>query len=172
MAQGRTIVIAVLAAVSGFAVATVLHNYPKDVVTRHRFCTVCAEYEETYDEGAILGATHGHKQRFGGAVRNLLTTAVGDHEHHFTEWATIHPTYGVPDENPYIAERIRVIEEMESQPHVIALLDTSMRNAPDCTIRLLQSIIDPAYKVSPQVLRQLDEERPWPERCTAIVPKS
>jgi hypothetical protein len=168
--MGRTIGIAVIALVIGFAIATLLHNYPKDVVTRHRFCLVCAEYEETYDEATILGATHGHKEHFGGPVRELLAPAVGAHEHRFTEWTTIHPTFGVPAENPYIEERVRAIQEIERSPHTIALLDASMRNAPDCTIRLLQLVIDPAHKVSPTVLQQLDKELPWPERCTSIVP--
>lgn len=168
--MARTIGVAVVALVIGFAIATVLHNYPKDVVTRHRFCVMCAEYEETYDEATIMGATHGRKERFGGPVRELLKPAVGEHEHRFTEWTTIHPTFGVPAENPYIEERVRAIQEIERSPRLIALLDTAMRNAPECTTRLLQLVIDPAYKVSPTVLLELEKERPWPERCTSIVP--
>ena len=100
--------IAFAAALFGFVIASLLHSYPKDVATRHRYCQVCAEYEETYEEGVIFGGEEGYKNG-GGAVRDLLAPAVGEHEHDYTEWATIFPTFGVEPEHPDVAQRAQAI---------------------------------------------------------------
>ncbi len=165
-----SLVAACIGAVVGFVVALLLHNYPKDVVTRHRYCLVCAEYEESHREGAILGAAHGEKHSFGGPVRNLLAPAVGEHEHRYTEWTTIHPTFGVPAEHPEIAERVRAIAEIESSPQLVSVLDQAMRNDRERTVSLLQRTIDPAVALPLSVIAQLDVDAPWPERWATVAP--
>ncbi len=163
-----TVIGALIGALIGFLVTALLFNYPKDVVTRHRFCQACAEYEETYDEGTILGAEHDSRQRFGGPVHELLASAVGEHDHRWTPWATIHPTFGVPPEHPEVAERARAIREIEGSPRLISVLDQAMRNDRERTVALVQRLIDPGRDASMAVLTELDRDEPWPQRWTAV----
>ncbi len=150
---------------AGFIVAALLHAYPKDQVTRHRYCQLCAEYEETYREGVILGARTENKSRFGGPLQRLLAPSIGEHEHRYTEWATIFPTFGVPDEHPEVAERIRGIRELEEDPHAISALEQAMRQDEARATRLIQRLIDPAEKLSMTVIMPLERnELSWDER--------
>ena len=154
---------------AGFVVATLLHNYPKHQVTRHRYCQLCAEYEESYREGVILGARTDDKSRFGGPLRRLLAQSVGEHEHRYTEWATIFPTFGVPDEHPEVAERIRGIRELEDDPYAISALEQAMRQDEARTTRLIQRIIDPAEGLSITVISPLmRDELSWDERWAQV----
>lgn len=154
---------------AGFVVAALLHNYPKDQVTRHRYCLVCAEYEETYREGVVLGAREENKSRFGGPLHRLLAPAVGEHEHRYTEWATIFPTFGVPEQHPAIAERIRAIRELDDSPQAISALEQAMRNDQARTIRLIQRLIDPAEALSLTVLMPLQNHQlGWDERWARV----
>jgi hypothetical protein len=154
---------------AGFVVATLLHNYPKDQVTRHRYCQRCAEYEETYREGVILGARTESKSRFGGPLHRLLAPSVGEHEHHYTEWATIFPTFGVPNEHPEIAEQTREIRELEDDPHAISALEQAMRQDEARTTRLIQRLIDPAEGLTKTVIMPLmRNELSWDERWAQV----
>jgi hypothetical protein len=154
---------------AGFVVAALLHNYPKDQVTRHRYCQLCAEYEETYREGVILGAHTGNKSRFGGPLRRLLAQSVGEHEHRYTEWATIFPTFGVPAEHPEIADRIRGIRELDESPQAISALEQAMRQDEARTTRLIQRLIDPAEGLSLDVISPLTRnELSWDERWAQV----
>lgn len=154
---------------AGFVVATLLHSYPKDEVTRHRYCQLCAEYEETYHEGVILGARTESKSRFGGPLRRLLAQSVGEHEHRYTEWATIFPTFGVPNEHPEVAERIRGIRELEASPQAISALEQAMRQDEARTTRLIQRLLDPAEGLSLAVIAPLGrDELGWDERWAAV----
>lgn len=154
---------------AGFVVATLLHSHPKDEVTRHRYCQLCAEYEETYHEGVILGARTESKSRFGGPLRRLLAQSVGEHEHRYTEWATIFPTFGVPNEHPEVAERIRGIRELEASPHAISALEQAMRQDEARTTRLIQRLLDPAEGLSLAVIAPLGrDELGWDERWAAV----
>jgi hypothetical protein len=157
---------------AGFVVATLLHNYPKDVVTRCRYCQLCAEYEETYREGVILGARTENKSRFGGPLQRLLAQSVGEHEHRYTEWATIFPTFGVPDEHPEVAERIRGIRELEDDPHAISALEQAMRQDEERTTRLIQRLIDPAEGLSMTVISPLERNTlSWDDRWAQVEQK-
>jgi len=157
---------------AGFVVATLLHNYPKDEVTRHRYCQLCAEYEETYREGVILGARTENKSLFGGPLRRLLAPSVGEHEHRYTEWATIFPTFGVPDEHPEVAERIRGIRELEESPQAISALEQAMRQDEERTTRLIQRLLDPAERLSMAVISPLErDELSWDERWAEVEKK-
>jgi hypothetical protein len=153
---------------AGFVVAALLHNYPKDQVTRHRYCQVCGEYEETYSEGVILGARSGHKQLFNGPVGRLLKEAVGDHEHRYSEWATIFPTFGVPQEHPEIGEEVLQMRAMDDDPHAIAALEQAMRNDKDRTVKLIQRILDPAAGVSTTVVMPLEQAGTWEEKWAKV----
>jgi hypothetical protein len=157
---------------AGFVGAMLLHSYPKDVVTRHRYCLVCAEYEETYRESVILGARTDSKSRFGGPLQRLLAPAVGEHEHRYTEWATIFPTFGVPEEHPEIAEKIRAIRELDESPQAISALEQAMRQDPQRTIRLIQRLIDPAEGLSITVIMPLQNHQlGWDERWARVEKK-
>jgi hypothetical protein len=157
---------------AGFVVATLLDNYPKDQVTRHRYCLVCAEYEETYREGVILGARSENKSSFGGPLRRLLAPAVGEHEHRYTEWATIFPTFGVPEEHPRVAEKIRAIQELDASPQAISALEQAMRHDKERTIRLIQRLIDPAEGLSITVIMPLENAAlGWDERWAQVEKK-
>lgn len=157
---------------AGFVVATLLHNYPKDQVTRHRYCLVCAEYEETYREGVVLGARTEDKSRFGGALHRLLAPAVGEHEHRYTAWATIFPTFGVPTEHPEVAEKIRAIQELDDSPQAISALEQAMRQDPARTTRLIQRLIDPAEGLSITVIMPLQQHQlGWDERWAQVDEK-
>lgn len=154
---------------AGFVVAALLHNYPKDQATRHRYCRICAEYEETYREGVILGGRTETSLLSGGPLRRLLAPSVGEHEHHYTEWATIHPTFGVPVEHPEVAERIRVIRELEQDPHAISALAQAMRHDEARTIRLMQRLIDPDEGLSMGVISPLGQDAlRWDERWARV----
>lgn len=157
---------------AGFVVAALLHSYPKDHVTRHRYCQLCAEYEETYREGVILGARSENKSLFGGPLRRLLAPSVGEHEHRYTEWATIYPTFGVPEEHPEIAERIRGIRELEASPHAISALAQAMRQDAAWTTRVIQRYLDPAGGLSLAVFSPLERnELSWEERFAQVEQK-
>jgi hypothetical protein len=154
---------------AGFVVATLLHSYPKDHVTRHRYCQLCAEYEETYREGVILGARADGKSRFGGPLQRLLAQSVGEHEHRYTEWATIFPTFGVPAEHPEVADRIRSIRELDESPHAISALEQAMRQDEERTTRLIQRLIDPAEGLSMAVIMPLQrDDLSWDERWAQV----
>lgn len=149
-----------------------LHNYPKDEVTRHRYCQLCAEYEESYREGVILGTRTEDKTLFGGPLRRLLAPSVGEHEHRYTEWATIFPTFGVPEEHPEVAERIRGIRELEASPQAISALEQAMRQDEERTTRLIQRLLDPADALSITVISPLQrEELSWDERWALVEKK-
>lgn len=158
--------------VVGFVVAMLLHSYPKDQVTRHRYCLVCAEYEETYREGVVLGARSEDKSRFGGPLHNLLVPAVGEHEHHYTEWATIFPTFGVPTAHPEVADEIREIRELETNPAAISALEQAMRRDQARTTRLIQRLIDPAQRLPFTVIMPLQrDDLGWNERWAQVEQK-
>jgi hypothetical protein len=127
----------------GGVVATLLHNYPKDVVTRHRFCHQCAAYEETYSEGVILGGRTDHKVDMTGPIAQLLREPVGEHEHRYSEWTTIFPTFGVPPEHPELARRVADLRALEGQPYVMSGLAQAMRADEARTVKLLQRLLAP-----------------------------
>lgn len=157
---------------AGFVVATLLHNYPKDQVTRHRYCLRCTAYEETYREGVILGARTEDASRVGGPLHRLLAPSVGEHEHRYTEWATIFPTFGVSNEHPEVAERIRGIRELEDDPHAISALEQAMRQDQARTTRLIQRLIDPAEGLPMTVIMPLvRSELSWDERWAQVEKK-
>lgn len=154
---------------AGFVVASLLHNYPKDQVTRHRHCTVCAAREETYREGVIMGARQESKSGSFGPLARLLREAVGEHEHRYTEWATIFPTHGVPEEHPEIAAQVLQLRDIEDNPHVISALEQALHQDRDRTVKLLQRLYDPAQKTPFAALKELtQDEVPWPERWARI----
>lgn len=157
---------------AGFVVAALLHNYPKDQVTRHRYCQLCAEYEQTYREGVILGGRSETIEMAAGPLRRLLASSVGEHEHHYTEWATIHPTFGVPIEHPEVAERARSIRELERNPHAISAIEQAMQHDEARTTQLIQRFLDPTGGLSMAVISPLErDELSWDERW-ALVEKS
>lgn len=125
----------------GGVVATLLHNYPKDVTTRHRYCQVCAAYEETYREGVILGGRSDHKVDMTGPVGQLLRDPVGAHEHRYSEWTTIFPTFGAPPERPELASKVLDLRAAEDQPYVMSGLAQAMRVDPERTVTLLQRLL-------------------------------
>lgn len=127
----------------GGVVATLLHNYPKDVTTRHRYCQLCAAHEQTYSEGVILGGRTDHSVGVTGPVGQLLREPVGEHEHHYSEWTTIFPTFGVPPENPELARRVLELRALEDQPYVISGLAQAMRADQPRTVKLLQRLLEP-----------------------------
>jgi len=127
----------------GGVVATLLHNYPKDVVTRHRFCHECAVYEETYREGVILGGRTDHKVDMTGPIAQLLREPVGAHEHRYSEWTTIFPTFGAPLEHPELANQVADLRALEGQPYVMSGLAQAMRADKARTVKLLQRLLAP-----------------------------
>lgn len=141
--QRGTWIGAISGLVVGGLVATLLHNYPKDVTTRHRYCQVCAAYEQTYHEGVILGARQDHMVDMTGPIGQLLREPVGEHAHRYTEWTTIFPTFGVPPENPELARKVADLRALEDAPFVISGLAQAMRADKDRTVKLLQRILDP-----------------------------
>lgn len=140
--QRGTLLAGVAGVVVGGVVATLLHNYPKDVTTRHRYCQVCASHEETYHEGVILGGRQEHSTG-PGLLGSLLRGPTGEHEHRFTQWATVFPTFGVPAESPEVASRIFVIKQIEEDPWMVAGLERALRSDELRTVRLIQRVIDP-----------------------------
>jgi hypothetical protein len=166
----KTVSVALVAAIVGFVLSSLLHAYPKDVATRHRYCQLCAAYEETYEEGVILGGERGSKYEMGGALHDLLGPAVGEHEHDYTEWATIFPTFGVEAEHPEVAQRAQAIRVLDDSARAISTLEQAMRNDPDRTTRVVQALLDPATTAqhTADVLFALDRDAPWPERWTAV----
>jgi hypothetical protein len=164
----KTLGITLAGAIGGFVVAALLHAYPKDIATRHRYCQLCAEHEETYEEGVILGGTKGYKQG-GGPLHDLLGPVVGEHEHDYTEWATIFPTFGVEPEHPDVAQRIGAIGVLEGSARSISILEQAMRDDPDHAGRVVQALLDPAITAqrTNAVLHALGRDAPWPERWTA-----
>lgn len=164
----KTLGIALAAAIGGFVLAALLHAYPKDVATRHRYCQLCAAHEETYEEAVILGATKGYKQG-GGPLRDLLGPVVGEHAHDYTEWATIFPTFGIEPEHPGVAQRIKAIGVLEDSARTISILEQAMRNDPEHATRVVQALLDPAIPAerTASVLHALGRDAPWPERWTA-----
>jgi hypothetical protein len=145
----------------GFVVTTLLHNYPKREVTRHRYCRVCAEYEETYREGVILGARTASKKMFHGPLGRLMKEAADQHEHRFTDWATIFPTHGVELEHPEIAAKIQEMQMMDNDPHLIATVEQAMRNDRKRALTLMQRIIDPTGGVTAAVVIPWASEMHW-----------
>lgn len=154
--------------VAGFVVATLLHNYPKSEATRQRYCTACADYEEAYKEDVILGARTGSKKMYGGALGRLLREAVGEHEHAFTDWATVFPTFGVPEEHPEVARKMMDIQVASENPHLVASLEQAMRNDRARTLALVQKILAPNSKVTFIVLRSLEGDAPWDQKWAKV----
>lgn len=165
----KTVGVALASAIVGFVVSSLLHAYPKDVATRHRYCQLCAAHEETYEEGVILGAERGSKQNMGGPLHDLLGPAVGEHEHAYTEWATIFPTFGVEAEHPDVARRSQAIRELEDSARAISTLEQAMRRDPERATSVIQGLLDPKTTAqrTANVLQALDRDATWPERFAA-----
>jgi hypothetical protein len=169
----RELIVAVLVGLAaGAAITALLFSYPKSVVARHRYCLDCAAFEETYDEHVVLGATHSQRLDHG-PLGSLLGNAPGtEHEHRFTEWTTIFPTFGAPAEHPELARRVTSIRQLEKDAHAISLLEQAVRNDRGRGTRLIQRLIaaDSAVMpaVMPAVIRALDRDAPWPERWAAV----
>ena len=153
--------------IAGFIVAWVLHNYPNYEVTRHRYCRECAKYEQTYREGVLMGSRSSSAYR-GGPIASLLAEAVGEHEHRYTEWATVFPTFDVPEEHPEVAEKIFWIRVMDGNPHSISALEQAMRSDRARTTRLIHRLIDPADKLPLTVIMPLEREGTWEERWANV----
>jgi hypothetical protein len=152
--QRGTLLGGIAGVVVGGVVATLLHNYPKDVVTRHRYCQVCATHEETYHEGVILGGRQAHSTG-PGLLGSLLRGPTGEHEHRFTQWATVFPTFGVPAESPEVADRIFIIKQIDEDPRMVSGLEQALRSDEQRTVKLIQRVIDPNGGWPLQVLAPL-----------------
>lgn len=165
----RELLVAVLVGLAvGATVTALLFSYPKSVVARHRYCLECAAFEETYDEHAVLGAAHSER-RDHGPLGSLLGNAPGtEHEHRFTDWTTIFPTFGVPAERPDLARRVTSMKQLEKDAHAISLLEQAARNDRDRGTRLIQRLIAPDFEQTSAVIRALDRDAPWSERWAAV----
>lgn len=165
----RELIVAVLVGLAaGATITALLFSYPKSVVARHRYCLDCAAFEETYDEHTVLGATHSQRLDHG-PLGSLLGNAPGtEHEHRFTEWTTIFPTFGVPAEHPELARRVTSIRQLEKDAHSISLLEQAVHNDRDRGTRLIQRLIAPDFEQTPAVIRALDRDAPWPDRWAAV----
>jgi hypothetical protein len=86
------------------------------------------------------------------------------HEHRFSDWTTLFPTFGVPPEHPEIAEQVQRIRVLEKDPHAISLFEQAMRNDRERAQRLLRTIIAPGSASANDVIRKLDGDAPWPEK--------
>jgi hypothetical protein len=179
MPASRTIVLGatLLGTVVGFVLAALLHAYPKDVVARHRYCQLCGTYEETYDEGVVLGGEHRRAHAMGGPIHDLLGPQVGEHTHEFTAWATVFPTFGIDPEHPEVATRVRELEQLQRSAAGVSALALAMRDDPTRTTNLLQHALDPDRPYPSQAVLALQRavdralERAGerdPERWTAV----
>ena len=166
----KTVGVALASAIAGFVLSSLLHAYPKDVATRHRYCQLCAVYEETYEEGVILGGESGSKREMGGPLHELLGPAVGAHQHEYTEWATIFPTFGVEAEHPEVANRAREIGALQDSAQAISTLEQAMHDDPERATKVIQALLDPSAPSdrSTKILQALDGDEPWPERWAAV----
>lgn len=160
-----TLVAALVGVVAGFVLASLLHAYPKDLATRHRYCLGCAEYEETYEEGVILGGTRRHSEHMTGPFHDLLGQQ--EHEHDFTPWATIHPTFGIEPEHPEVADRIRQLRVSQQNAQTVSALEQAMRNDSARATKLLHRALDPSQPFPAQAIAALHRDAPWAERWDA-----
>ncbi|MBK8239399.1 MAG: hypothetical protein IPK74_28070 [Deltaproteobacteria bacterium] len=165
---GKILPAAILGMVVGAIVTGLLYSYPKVEVTRHRYCLDCATFEQTYDEGVVLGATHARMVDHGPIGALLGHSPAEPHEHRFSDWTTLFPTFGVPPEHPEIAEQVQRIRVLEKDPHAISLFEQAMRNDRERAQRLLRTIIAPGSASANDVIRKLDGDAPWPEKWAAV----
>lgn len=135
---------AVAGFVAGGVTVALLHSYPKDVVTRHRYCQVCAAHEQTYHEGVLLGARSESSQDTTGPLSNLLNRHVGEHEHRYTEWATVFPTFGVPPEHPEVSQKAIDLEHSQDNPYVMSGLVEAIAADKPRTLRIIHHILEPS----------------------------
>ena len=158
---------ALIGVAAGFVLASLLHAYPKDQTTRHRYCQRCAEYEETCEEGVILGGTRRLSEHMTGPFHDLLGPQLQQHEHEFTPWATIHPTFGVEPEHPEVADRIRQLRVSQQNAQTVSALEQAMRNDAPRTTSLLHRVLDPSRPYPAQAIVALHRDAPWTERWDA-----
>lgn len=182
LAGPKRVAVAVVTLFVGLFVAALV--LPRTVTTRSTYCIQCALHvEETERTSPLwfhglplerLFVTHVRVER-GGVLHRLLAPEVGAHAHVFVDPAAYVPPTSPrklppPDDfqQAVVVAEVTDLEQLESSPHLLALLDEAMHDDPARTLVFVHRILDPRANVGAATIGLFDRGAPWPVRWQVV----
>ena len=159
----------------GGVVATLLHNYPKDITAERSYCTECGMFSERMREHVVLGGQR-MQRTYKGMFASLAFTGPPNHEHHWVEpYAHVFPsTHGPPPgteaalHDALLQSRLQELDNFERAPHYVVLLHEAIKADKKKAEAFMALFLDPRRHYPAAVFELLNRDESWDERWAAI----